>query len=169
MAALPLPVATSSTRQPARRSAVSQSCSATSTIREATTAKSPLDHACCWRSLMASKSGLVASAAWVIGRSSDVRTEPASNVRASRGSALRERLPILGRQLPISAGRGVLLHELLVRLPRHASHEVELRVGRRGREMREPVGHGEEGRDGADLPDLLVAQPALAEPLEVAV
>jgi hypothetical protein len=38
MAAFPLPVATSRTCQPARMSAVSQSCSATSTMREATAA-----------------------------------------------------------------------------------------------------------------------------------
>src|SRR5262249_16237282 len=58
IAALPVPVATSRTRQPACRSALSTSCSATSTMRAATTPKSPLDHACCWRCLMARRSGL---------------------------------------------------------------------------------------------------------------
>src|SRR5262249_61309044 len=58
IAALPVPVATSRTRQPACRSALSTSCSATITIRAATTPKSPLDHACCWRCLMARRSGL---------------------------------------------------------------------------------------------------------------
>src|SRR3954470_11025910 len=81
MAALPLPVATSSTRQPACRSAVSQSCSATSTIREATTAKSPLDHATCWRFLIASKSGGAASVT-LMSVVSWVRGPPAGVVRA---------------------------------------------------------------------------------------
>ena len=44
----------------------SQSCSATSTIRAATTAKSPLAHVCCCRFLIAGKSGVVVSIVLVI-------------------------------------------------------------------------------------------------------
>src|SRR4051794_37478427 len=57
--ALPLPQATSSTLQPACRSALSASSSLTRTIREATTAKSPLAHVCCCRVLTRSRSSVV--------------------------------------------------------------------------------------------------------------
>ena len=57
IAALPLPVATSSTRHPAWRSAVSHRCSAWKTIREATTEKSPLAQMFCCRLFTAAKSG----------------------------------------------------------------------------------------------------------------
>ena len=54
--ALPLPHATSSTSQPGFRSAASASDSLASTIREATTAKSPLAQVFCWRALMTGRS-----------------------------------------------------------------------------------------------------------------
>src|SRR5262249_10753533 len=54
--ALPVPQATSSTRQPAFRSAASASCSLTSTTRLATTARSPLAQVFCWRALTADRS-----------------------------------------------------------------------------------------------------------------
>ena len=54
--ALPLPHATSSTFQPALRSAASASSSLASTIREATTAKSPLAQVFCWRALTTERS-----------------------------------------------------------------------------------------------------------------
>src|SRR4051794_31166566 len=57
--ALPLPQATSSTLQPACRSALSASSSLTNTMRDATTAKSPLAHVCCCRVLTRSRSSVV--------------------------------------------------------------------------------------------------------------
>src|SRR5215470_4420520 len=54
--ALPLPHATSSTSQPALRSAASASSSLASTMRAATTAKSPLAQVFCWRALMTDRS-----------------------------------------------------------------------------------------------------------------
>src|SRR5262245_13576488 len=57
MAVLPLPVATSSTRSPARRSTASQSRSLTGTIREAITWKSPEAQVRRWRALTALRSG----------------------------------------------------------------------------------------------------------------
>src|SRR5262245_66266068 len=67
IAALPLPVATSSTRQPAWRSAVSHRCSAWKTIREATTEKSPLAQVFCCRSFTAAKSGATRGVASAVG------------------------------------------------------------------------------------------------------
>src|SRR3712207_6654214 len=57
MAALPVPHATSRTRDPAARSADSASCSETRTMRLATVAKLPLDQVICWRDLIARRSG----------------------------------------------------------------------------------------------------------------
>src|SRR6185312_613764 len=56
--------------------------------------------------------------------------------------------------------------ELLVRLARDPSHEVELGVRGRCGEVSKAVGHREEGGDRADLPDLLLAETARTEPLE---
>src|SRR4051795_12475141 len=67
IAALPLPVATSSTRHPAWMSAVSHRCSAWKTIREATTEKSPLAQVFCCRPFTAAKSGARLGAASTAG------------------------------------------------------------------------------------------------------
>src|SRR3954466_11970668 len=67
MAALPLPVATSSTRHPAWTSAVSHRCSAWKTIREATTEKSPLAQVFCCRPFTTAKSGATLGAASATG------------------------------------------------------------------------------------------------------
>src|SRR5262249_52016256 len=66
MVALPLPAATSSTRQPAWRSAASHRCSAWKTIRAATTEKSPLAQVVCCRDFTAAKSGTGTGRGWSV-------------------------------------------------------------------------------------------------------
>src|SRR5262245_3622226 len=89
-------------RQPACRSAVSQSCSATSTIRAEATAKSPLAQACCWRCLIASKSGFGVSSVLVIGGAS---VSSARTVSYARSTVRRRSRRVIGSGYPSSEAR----------------------------------------------------------------
>src|SRR5690349_7835436 len=57
-------------------------------------------------------------------------------------------------------GRGRLI---LSRCPRYPAHEVELLVRHGLGQVRQPVRHGEEGADRADVPDVLVGQAVRAQ------
>src|SRR3954464_11515289 len=81
--ALPLPEATSSTRQPARKFALSASISLARTMRDATTAKSPLAHVCCCRVLTFERSGTVA----VVVVISFLPHDPSGRVERQRATA----------------------------------------------------------------------------------
>src|SRR5262249_51926145 len=150
IAALPLPVATSSTRQPAWRSAVSHRCSAWKTIREATTEKSPLAQVLCCRPFTAAKprsrpgpalSGGLMCSVLKGARGRSIKSTIDRSLDSTYGRAIMSRATdrVLGIE-PGGGARGDVEHERpgpgIGRVGRGKASGAEAEGGRRGEPSR---------------------------------
>ena len=106
MAALPLPQATSSTRQPACGSTARTSVSATGWISAAMAWKSPLAHIACWRCLIWLRSGAEGAVSVIVMVSSPLGCSMDRRYGGAAGTGIGARYPSSAEAVPISPGVG---------------------------------------------------------------